>query len=398
MSNSSGLLLNSSNFSSNSIPSFDELLATLGFSQWLTVVSSFVMPGISLLGIVLCSVSAFVFFQRQFVDPVFFYYRLLCLTYVLHLTIGIPYGIFYSPKYFLQIIDTYSTSNYLLVYAGLSGLLYHFEDTLQMAILLTRMKIFSPYVNRHFTLKPKFVSLIFFFTCLCINLPFVFALKIRFNGNYSYYDSNNSNQPKTSSFYSVVSSEFSSSPIGQILYGFTSFFLNLFLTLVVGLIMNIVSVYQYKSYLRKRSKRDEAYRRAAFSLNKPPLEAQQATTSLDEVVSVVVVTPQRPHSMTAKERNDQKAETNMFFMALTLSIISTLTRVFFMISFIIFFVLNYFGGFFNLYIISYSIYTLVPTMAIFVFYSFNKIFRQEFVKKILRKKFVKNSSSIQRTN
>ena len=389
-------VLNNSNFSSYSLPSFDELLATLGFNQWLTVVSSFVLPSISLIGIILCSLSAYIFFQRKFVDPVFYYYRLLCLCYVLHLTIGIPYGIFYSPKYFLQIIDTYSTSNYILFYAGLSGLLYHFEDTLHMAILLTRMKIFSPFVNKHFTLKPKTISLTFLLMCLCINLPFVFALKIRFNGTYSFYNTN-SNQPKTNTFYSVVTSDFSSSPIGQILYGLTSFFLNLFLTLVVGLCLNIVSVYQYKSYLREKKKRDEAYSRAAFSHNKQPLETQP-TTSLDEVVPVVVVTTRQPQKMTAKERNDQKAENNMFFMALTLSIISTLTRVFFMISFIIFFVLNYFDGSFYLYIISYSIYTLVPTLAIFIFYSFNKIFRQEFVKKILRTKLAKKSSVNVRKN
>jgi len=178
MSNSSGLLLlNSSNFSSNNwIPSFDELLATLGFSQWLTVASSFVLPSISLIGIILCSLSAYIFFQRKFVDPVFFYYRLLCLINVLHLTLGIPYGLVLTPRYFPE-VNTYLSSIYNIFYGVATVILFHFEDTVQMDILLTRMKIFSPYVNRHFTLKPKFVSLIFFLVCLGINLPFFLRLK-----------------------------------------------------------------------------------------------------------------------------------------------------------------------------------------------------------------------------
>ena len=151
----------------------------------------------------------------------------------------------------------------------------------------------------------------------------------------------NSNQQKRSTFYSVVSSEFISTPIGQVLYGFTSFFLNLFLTLVVGLCLNIVSVYQYKSYLREKKQRDDAYSRAAFSLNKQVIETQPST-SLDAMIPVVMVatTLRQPQEMTAKERNDRKAETNMFFMALTLSTTAIVSRLLLFFLYIYYYALN----------------------------------------------------------
>ena len=99
MSNSSQPDVNST-FSSFLIPTLDELLDSLGYRQWLTVVTSLVLPSISLFGIVCCSLSAWIFFQRTFADPIFFYYRLLCLSNVLHLTLGIPYGLFLTPRYF----------------------------------------------------------------------------------------------------------------------------------------------------------------------------------------------------------------------------------------------------------------------------------------------------------
>ena len=134
----------------DSLPTLDELLDSLGFSQWLMVSNSFVMPCIGFVGLILCSMSAYIFFQRKFVDPVFFYYRLLCITYIIHLVLSIAYGIFFSTIY----VSNYS-SIYTVIYSPITIFLFHFEDTLQMGILLTRIKIFSPFVNRHFTANPQ---------------------------------------------------------------------------------------------------------------------------------------------------------------------------------------------------------------------------------------------------
>ncbi len=237
-----------------------------------------------------------------------------------------------------------------------------------MAILLTRMKIFSPFVNAKFTLKPRIVALIFFIACLCINTPLFFSAKVSSLGTYPV------ELNQTNTLYFCTSSDFSTTSIGQFFFGIIVF-LNQFLTLVIGLILNIVSVLQYKSYLRERSQREEAYRRVAFSNN----------NNHGEVASIEVVSQRPDRQLTPREKKDRKVEKNMFYMALTLSTISTVSRILFMISYVFYFFFNSFSYTLILIFNSYSIQTLVPSSGIFVFYSFNKMFRQEFKKRISSK-------------
>jgi hypothetical protein len=53
-----------SNFSSFLTPSFDELLNSLGIFHWSAVIYSFALPSISCLGLIGCSLSAYIFFQQ----------------------------------------------------------------------------------------------------------------------------------------------------------------------------------------------------------------------------------------------------------------------------------------------------------------------------------------------
>ena len=76
----------------------------------------------------------------------------------------------------------------------------------------------------------------------------------------------------------------------------------------------------------------------------------------------------------------------MLYMALTLSSISILSRILLMLIYIYLFLYETFVSTLNVALFAYAMYTLVPTMAIFVIYSFNKMFREEFNKSILRKK------------
>jgi hypothetical protein len=121
-----------------------------------------------------------IFFQRKFVDSVFFYYRLLCVYY-LHstflITQHIPRALYTHPGIYHETIHTYYSSIFDMIYGLSTIFLFHFEETLQMAILLTRMKMFSPFVDKYFTAKPQIVSLAFFHTCFLIELPLEFAFK-----------------------------------------------------------------------------------------------------------------------------------------------------------------------------------------------------------------------------
>ena len=119
-----------SSFASNpETPSLNQLVDSLGFDPWKTIIMSFVLPIISFLGLILCSISAWIFFHKRFKDPVFYYYRLLCLVYIIHLMHNIPRGILFSPRY-LHNINTYISSLFLMYYSSLSYFLFHFEETL----------------------------------------------------------------------------------------------------------------------------------------------------------------------------------------------------------------------------------------------------------------------------
>jgi hypothetical protein len=130
MSNLSLNAVNTSNLYSPNVPSLDQLLDMLGFEKWEILTATFALPTISFKGILLCTLSAWIFFREKFKDPVFFYYRLLCLVYIIHLAHNIPAGLFYSPQYFPQ-ISTYITSIYQIYYRFTAILFLHFEETPQ---------------------------------------------------------------------------------------------------------------------------------------------------------------------------------------------------------------------------------------------------------------------------
>ena len=366
--------------SSETLPSLDQLLESLGFVAWKTITVTFILPTISCLGLILCSLSFWIFFQKNFKDPVFFYYRLLCIVYIIHLLHNIPRGIFDSPKYFPK-INTYLASIYIIYYAPMSVFLFHLEETIQMAILLTRIKIFNSFVDRHFNAKPWLIFLALFLTCLFIDLPFAFSVKVKSLGTYFYFDSNGLKQYAI--LYYFTSSDFSLTLFGKIILLFCGLFLNLIVSVIVGVILNIVSVRLYRSYVRERREKEKRYTRVAFSKK----DQNQAITSANEEIHVVILEPQTLQSkkLTQKEINENKSEKNMFYMALSLCSISVISRILFIFVFIYFFFFNSFSESLILVLINISLYSIVPTSGTFVFYSFNRMFREEFRKKFINK-------------
>ena len=193
----------------------------------------------------------------------------------------------------------------------MSIFLFHFEETLQIGILLTRMKIFSPYVKKHFNALPRNVSIAFFLTCLCIDTPLAFLLKIDSLGAYSYYDASKKQQ-QTTSFYFYAPSDFSQTLLGKSVQGVSYFFLNLFLSIVVGVALNTVSLLKYKLYVKERHSKDETY-----SLG---VQMSHLTNDNNNNRSIV-------HELTArKELNERRVEENMFYMALSLCSMSIVSR------------------------------------------------------------------------
>ena len=352
----------SSFLNQTSTKSLDQLLDQLGFSMWETVVDTFILPSINLVGVALCSFSFWIFSRPAFKDPIFFYYKLLCFVNILLLMHNIPFDILFTPRYF-PMINTYALSVFQIYYIVISNVLFHYGDVLQMGILLTKMKLYSPFVSRNFTARPQIISLLFFLTCLFIDSPFAFSFKIVSFESYFYFDLNG--VKKTATLYQYVSSEFTSTPIGKFLLVFTEFFLNLFLSLLVGTILNFLSYIKYKYHLRQKLKEAEELQMSSIH-NKP--------TTCREI-----------EQQSRREKREHRIERNMFYMALTLCSISIVSRVLIVsgsVYLILYFSLT---ASVTVKVIENHIYTLVPTMSIFVYYMFNKMFRDETNRKLFGK-------------
>jgi len=222
------------------------------------------------------------------------------------------------------------------------------------------MKLFSPFVKKHFSKSPQLVSFSLFLTCLCINLPFIFAFEVASYGDYSYSDPNGVKQ--TGSFYFLISSEFSRTSFGQILLGVFTFFFDLFLSLIVGIILNISSYIVSKSHVRKRQKEIEELQMSSIH-NRP-------TTSREMVQE------------SQREKIERRIEKNMLFMALTLCSISILSRFLFMIIYVYVIIFNTFSNSILIQVINYFIFTFGRFVSTFVFYLFNKAFRDEMNKRL----------------
>jgi hypothetical protein len=337
----------------STLPSLDELLIQLDFQIWEIVINTFILPSINLLGICLCSFSLWIFFRPSFSDPIFFFYKLLCLVNIIHLIHNIFYGVLFTPFYFPW-VNTYAVGVFQIYNALMSSLLFHYEDVLQMGILLHKMKLFSPFVRKHFTASPQLISLISFLACLVIEVPLIFVLKIVSLGDYYYVDSNGVKHYST--LFYPISSDFSQTLYGQILLFVFTFFINLFLSLVVGIALNIFSYLKYQRYTRQRQQAIDELQMSSIH-NRPTLNRE------------------------LEQMNERKIwerrKINMLYMALTLSSISILSRLTLISCFIFFFAYTPLSNSYVFYVINNLVNTLGPTVSIFVFYSFNQMFRDE---------------------
>ena len=354
------------NLSSNSTltPSFGELFNQLGFKTWHTVMNTFALPLINLTGVGLCSLSLWIFTRAPFAEPIFFYYRLLCAVNIIHLLHNTFYGISFLPVYFPW-LNTYAISVYQIYYGCVSIFLFHFEDVLRMGILLHKMKLFSSFVRKHFTASPQFISFTFFLTCLLIQSPSWFALEIGTLGEYYYFDTNGM-KTNAATYYFPFKTEFSSTLLGQIVLGASTFILNLVFCLVVGITLKVAFYIKYKHHAEKRRRQVDELQMS--SIHNRPTTSRELT------------------QLRQREESERKIQKNMLYMVITLSSISILSRLAFMTCYLYIFIFFSFSNSLSLLVITNSIYTFGPTVSILVFYSFNQMFNSEINKCVFSRK------------
>ena len=140
----------------------DELLETKGFAEWKILLCIGFFPLMSTIGIICNALSLWIFSTKRVfaLNPVFFYYRLLCLVFLVHSLHHAPIFICFCPGNVFGVnlvpsVNTYYTSIYMAYNLVASNFMFHYEEVLQIAILLMRMRNFMPFGESHFKATPK---------------------------------------------------------------------------------------------------------------------------------------------------------------------------------------------------------------------------------------------------
>jgi hypothetical protein len=141
------------------------------------------------------------------------------------------------------------------------------------------------------------------------------------------------------------------------------------MTLAIGVALNIVSFVKFKAYIRQRQRQEIN--------NGNELEMTSIHNRL--------TTRREVAQYYERENVKHHVEKNMFYMALALCSISILSHVLLMIVYVYYFIFYSFSASIHVSVFSFALLTLEPVLAIFVFYPFNKMFRDECEKLFLCK-------------
>ena len=320
----------------------DELLELNGLAPFNTITFQFIIPTLGLIGLALSCVNACIYFGPDFAQPMFVYYKVLVIVFMVNLGSCVPYGFCYSPKY-LPAQDSYSCAIVQTVYIVFTDFLFHYAGAIEIAIILDRMANFSRLVKKYFVIKPRNVCLILFVTCLAIDSVYAFAYRPESGGEYHYLDSHG--ELKYATFYFVGVSSFAKSTVGTCLT-MLNYVLRDLCTLVIGIVLNIASVVHLNRFYRQRIKLFGAAR----------LNAQNSRS---------------------KNASGKLAERNNLCTAIILCAISLVTRTTSML-------VNFYQLIYSKAVTLGTVYDLIlvsmQVAPFFVFYSFNKNFRNNFRK------------------
>ena len=124
----------------------------------------------------------------------------------------------------------------------------HFTACLDFIILIDRMKNFSSYVKKVFTISAKKITAIVFCICVCVDLFLVFEYA-PFENDYYFYSPNG--KLNTYKVYVSLSSTIASSHVGSIL-AIVVFVIKDGVTLLVSITLNLISFIQMRKHSAKK--------------------------------------------------------------------------------------------------------------------------------------------------
>jgi len=349
---------NESNQSSTIYP-LDDLLYSLGFLPISIYICEIILPIVAFIGCILCTLSLWIFFNRKFTATIYWYFRVVTIANLIQLAFAIPYGICFTPKYFPS-MNSYSCAIVQCAYIPFGNFTSHFVAILEIAILLERIKIMNPFVKKHFTISPKKMILVTFFACLLFNSIYALAVIPETGGDFFYFDSDGNKRVNT--FWFVSTSPLAQSTIGSIVM-IVVFFIKDVLTLITTLILNIISWFELKNYIKKRS----LLIRRRNAIGPIPFESVNDSTRISDAQSET-------------QYSKKKKNLKLILIMCLISIVERITIVTASVYFLFF--TDYIS--ILLYAFADLVYVVGPSISFFVFYQFNRDFKREFLNVVMR--------------
>jgi hypothetical protein len=137
---------NSTTISSPPLLPIEVLLSMAGFLPFSLITFQFVMPSVGCVGSLFCMLSVYVFFRAYASgkgfnnEPVYVYFKVIAIIYLIHLLALIPHGFCFTAYYFPQ-MDVQACILFQLVYIPFSNVFFHYTGILELIIVLDRMKV-----------------------------------------------------------------------------------------------------------------------------------------------------------------------------------------------------------------------------------------------------------------
>ena len=298
-----------------------DLLNSLGYDNFSYITYQFAMPIIGVFGLILCSLSIWIFFTRkEFQIKMYDYHRFLVIIYWTHLALSIPYAFFFTPRY-LPSINTYPWAALQCFYFTFSNFECHLAGIIGIGIILDRERNFSPLVKKYYTLEPRTNCLIFLAVSVLINLVCAFDFVPGFAGSYYYID-DKTGQKLVNTYYYPVFTNFAASYEGFI-STLLVYVVRDLVTLIVGIVLNIISAVHLRNYYRK--KRQNKKTLPTLPTNATPKETNEtaSTTTASNRTTNALHTN---NNTTSSDDKNKHLEIKLLIMVLVLCCISTIER------------------------------------------------------------------------
>ena len=344
-----------------------DILDALGFIQVDVMIYQFVIPIVGCVGSVFAAISVIIFFNSKYNTPIFVYFRVLSLIYLLLLMACVTYGFCFTPQFFPS-MESQWCAYYQLVYLPFSGWVFFYATCIEMGILLERLKIFRPILKRYCSLTPRVYCLACFVGSVLETGFFVLLFKPSDGDTYYYFDKRGAF--RQNKFYYVTTSDFAASPRGQIVF-FVGLVVGQFIPMIVSVSLNTALLVHMKRYLHKKAKKFKLNSSIAHVVSRSDhshILSHTGNSNNTVVASAGASTNEERAS--ASEKNFTLMILSLCFISISLRSIIILCDVYYL--FTTNYVATLIGSITDMYVV------MSMAASFLVFYNFNNIFRDEF--------------------